>query len=138
MPTYIATTPLVAFDGFTDSGGFRHVPKESLRVLNGLEYTAEDFVEHMDESLASLVFHSSGIRLSLDDGLLTAVSNFECRRELSEQEIAQLKEYYDGQMSDGIGENLLSEIQNRADVGFRLEVFWLYDNTMGSQLRIVT
>ena len=42
------------------------------------------------------------------------------------------------QMCDGIGENLLSEIKNRPDVKFRLEVFGLYDDSKASQLRIMT
>ncbi len=139
MPTYIAITPIVAFDGFTESGGFKNVPPEHLKMLDGLEYTEENFVEYMEEPLSSLVVSCNGIRLSLDadNGVLTAVSQFESNRELNEDEIAQLRRYYDGQMSDGIGENLLSEIQNRPDVGFRLEVFWLYDSNMGSQLRIM-
>jgi hypothetical protein len=41
-------------------------------------------------------------------------------------------------MSDGIGENLLSEIKNRPDIQFRLEVYWLYENDMESKLRLVT
>jgi hypothetical protein len=140
MPTYKAVTPLVAFDGFTESGGFRLVPLDHLRMLDGLEYTEEDFVEHVEEPLSGLLVSCSGIKLSQDEGngVLTAVSHFESTRELNEHEVAQLKSYYDGQMSDGIGENLLSEIQDRADVGFRLEVFWLYDDNMGSELRKVT
>ena len=140
MPTYKAVTPLVAFDGFTNSGDFRLVAPEQLKMLDGLEYNDEDFVEYMEQPLASIVQQSSGIKLYLNDGngQLTAVTYFEAARELDEQEIVQLKNYYDGQMSDGIGENLLSELQNRADVGFRLDVFGLYDSNMGSQLRKVT
>jgi hypothetical protein len=140
MPIYKGATPLAAFDGFTTSGEFNHVPLERLRFLEGLEYAKEDFVEYMEEPLASLVTSCSGITLCLDEGkgVLTAVSHFECRRELNEQELAQLKACYDGQMSDGIGENFLGEIQDRTDVGFRLEVFWLYETSMRSALTQVT
>ncbi len=140
MPTYKAVTPLVAFDGFTNSGGFRLVPSEQLRMLDGLEYNDGDFVEYLEPPPASVVQQASGITLHLGDGSgsLAAVTYFETTRELDEQEIAQLKDYYDGQMADGIGENLLGELQDRADVGFRLEVYWLYDETMRPQLRKVT
>lgn len=140
MPTYKAFTPLVAFDGFTDSGGFKLVPSEQLRMLDGLEYNDGDFVEYMEQPLAAVVQHSSGIKLHLNEGngSLAAVTFFETTRELDEQEIAQLKDYYDGQMADGIGENFLGELQNRADVGFRLEVYWLYDASMRPELRKVT
>ncbi|MEX1228721.1 MAG: hypothetical protein WEB58_00690 [Planctomycetaceae bacterium] len=137
MPTYEALTPLVAFEGFTKSGDFQHVPVDRLKTLDGLAYTEECFVTHMDEPVSSYVVKSNGIRLSLnaDNGQLTAVTHFETPRELTEEEISQLKRNYDGQMSDGIGENFLSEIQARADVPFRLEVFWLYDTSKGSQVR---
>src|SRR5262245_33367610 len=140
MPTYRAVTPLVAFDGFTDDGDFKFVKSEQLKMLDGLEYNDEHFVEHMDQPIASLVQHSTGITLHLNesDGQISAVTHFETARELDEQQIAQLKKDYDGQMSDGIGENLLSELKTRADVKFRLEVYWLYDETMGSQLHRVT
>ena len=140
MPIYEALTPLVAFNGFTEAGGFRHVSLEGLRVLDGLDYTAEDFVTYMEEPLASLMIKSNGIKLSLDEAncLLTAVSRFESKRELNEQELVLLKHYYDAQMSDGIGENLLSEIKNGPDIQFRLEVYWLYENDMESKLRLVT
>jgi len=140
MPTYRAITPLVAFDGFTNDGDFKLVESGQLKMLDGLEYNDEDFVEHMDQPIASLVQHSTGIRLHLNesDGQISAVTHFETARELDEQQIAHLKKDYDGQMSDGIGENLLSELKSRADVKFRLEIFWLYDETKGSQLRRVT
>jgi|SRR5581483_2283034 len=141
MPTYKAVTPFVAFDGFTNDGReFKFVTPERLKVLDGLEYNHEDFVEFMEESLASLFSRSSGIKLHLNDetGHLSAVTLFETTKELDEQEVVQLKTYYDGQMSDGIGENLLGELQDRADVDFRLAVFWLYDEKMGSQLQRVT
>src|SRR5687767_5897312 len=141
MPTYKAVTPLVAFDGFTDSGrDFRFVAQGKLKMLDGLEYDDEDFVEYMEKPLASFVDRSSGIKLHLNDetGHLSAVTYFETTKELDEQEVAQLKSYYDGQMSDGIGENLLGELQDRADVDFRLAVFGLYDAKMGSQVEKVT
>lgn len=140
MPTYEAVTPLIAFDGFTNSGDFRRVAVEHLRMLDGLEYNEEDFVEYLEEPLASVVLKSSGIKLSLngDNGQLTAITFFETAKELNEHELAQISAYYFGQMADGIGENLLSEIQSRDDVGFRLEVFGLYDESMKSQLRRVT
>ena len=140
MPIYEAMTHLVAFDGFTKAGGFRHAPLESLRLLDGLDYTAEDFVHEMEEPLASFIINSNGIKLSLDEAncQLTAVSHFESTRELNEQEIALLKHDYDAQMSDGIGENFFSEIQSRPDVQFRLELYWLYETDRGSKLRLVT
>jgi hypothetical protein len=140
MPTYKAITPLVAFDGFTESGDFKHAPRLRLKVLDGLEYKEECFVTYMDEPLSSFALRSSGIKLSLNayHGLLTAVTFFETDRELTEDELSLLKSDYDAQMSDGIGENFLSEIQAREDVAFRLEVYWLYDSNMASQLRIAT
>lgn len=140
MPTYKAITPLVAFDGFTKSGDFNHVPVEHLRLLDGLKYDDEEFVAYMEEPLTSLVVKSSGIKLFLDEGdcRLKAATYFETARELTEQEIAQLKDYYYGQMCDGIGENFLCRIKSREDVGYRLEVFGLYDSTIGPQLRIDT
>lgn len=139
MPTYKAITPLVAFDGFTNSGDFRYVASEQLKLLDGLEYNDEDFVEYMVQPMASVVQESSGIKLQLNEanGQLSAVTFFKTAKELDKQEIAQLKDYYDGQMSDGIGENLLSELQHRADIEFQLEVFGLYDAKMGSQLQRV-
>ncbi len=140
MPVYKGSTPLIAYDGFTESGDFKHVPIEQLKVLDGLQYDEEDFVASMEEPLSLLVTKSSGIRLSLGEGngLLTAVTQFETARELNEQELAQLKAEYDGQMSDGIGENLLSELKNRSDVPFKLDVYGLYEDTMGSGLKMVT
>src|SRR5262249_15723504 len=137
MPTYRAVTPLVAFDGFTNSGGFKFVESEHLKMLDGVEYNDEDFVEHMDQPLASLVQHSTGITFHLNEsnGQVSAVTSFETAKELDEQQIPHLKNYYDGQMSDGIGENFLGELVERADVNFRLAVFWLYDATRGSQLQ---
>jgi len=137
MPKYKAVTPLVAFDGFTNSGDFVFVAPEQLRMLDGLVYKDEDFVEYMEQPLAAVVQHSSGITLRLNEGTgqLSAITFFETVRELDEHQLAQLKDYYDGQMSDGIGENLLTDLQSRADVEFRLEVFWLYDSNMGSQLQ---
>ena len=122
MRTYEAITPLVAFDGFTKSGDFYHVPVEHLRMLDGLEYNEEDFVAYMEEPLTSFVLKSSGIKLFLDEdnGRLNAATHFETSRELNEQEIAQLECYCYAQMCDGIGENLLGRIQSRQDVGFRL------------------
>jgi hypothetical protein len=139
MPTYEAVTPLVAFVGFTSSGDFDFASWEEVKVLDGVEYIDEDFVEHMDQPLASVVQQSSGIRLaqSKDNGQLAATTRFEASRELDETELRQLKDYYDAQMSDGIGENVLNELQGRADVQFRLEIFWLYDRAMSSQLRKV-
>jgi hypothetical protein len=140
MPTYKAVTPLVAFDGFTNSGNFRFVAPKQLMMLNGLEYNDEDFIEYMEQPLSSVVQQSSGITLQLNEGTgaLSAVTYFETAQELDEQHITQLKSYYDGQMSDGIGENLLGELQRRADVEFRLAVYWLYDENMGSHLDRVT
>ena len=141
MPTYKAVTPLVAFNGFTNNGGdFRFVAPGQLKILDGLAYKDEEFLEYMEQPLASVVLHSSGITLHLNEGngQLSAVTFFETEKELDEQQIVELKKYYDGQMSDGIGENLLTELQSRADVEFRLEVFWLYDAKMGSQLQRVT
>jgi hypothetical protein len=140
MPTYEAVTPLVAYVGFTSSGDFNFASRDELEVLDGVEYVGEDFVEYMDQPLASVVQQASGIRLSLqneDNRQLIAITRFETSKELDETEISQLKDYYDGQMSDGIGENFLSELQNRTDVQFRLEVFWLFDAAMRSQLRKV-
>ena len=139
MSTYKAVTPLVAFDGFTNSGQFRFVAPERLKVLDGMEYNDEDFVQYIEKPLAAFVDRSSGIKLHLNDetGHLCAVTYFETTKELDEQEVAQLKSDYDGQMSDGIGENLLNELQDRADVDFRLEVFGLFDAQMGSQLEKV-
>lgn len=139
MPTYKAVTPLVAFVGFTPSGDFVYALAKQLKVLDGLEYRDEDFVEYMDQPLASVVQHASGIRLAQNDDNtpLVAITHFEASKELDEEELKQLKDYYDGQMSDGIGENFLSELQRRDDVEFRLEVFGLYDAAMSSQLQQV-
>jgi len=71
------------------------------------------------------------------DGQLVAITHFETPKELSETELAQLKDDYDAQMSDGIGENFLTELQTRPDVQFRLEVFWLYDSAIRSQIQQV-
>ena len=139
VPTYRAITPFVAFDGFTERGDFNYVPPERLKVLDGLTYTAENIVEYMDAPLSSVVVGWSGIRLFIDEetGLLTAESHIESTRDLSETEIADLKADYDGHMSDGIGENFLSEIQSTRDLGFKLAVYWLYEESKGSQLRAV-
>ena len=139
MPTYEAITPLVAFVGFTSSGEFQFASPDELKVLDGVEYLDEDFVEYMDQALASIVQQATGIRLSHreENGQLVAITRFETSKELDEAEFTQLKAYYDGQMSDGIGENFLSELQNRADVHFRLEVFGLYETAMASRLRKV-
>lgn len=140
MPTYKAVTPIVAYAGFTKQGDFKLVPLDQLKMLDGMEYNEESFLEHMDQPLASLLKKASGIKLSLNEGndVLTAVTYFESAKDLSEQELEQLKSYYYGQMCDGIGENLLSELKQREDVGFRLEVYGLYESDMGSQLQKVT
>lgn len=139
MTTYEAVTPLVAFVGFTSSGGFNFASSEQLKVLDGIEYVDEDFVEYMDQPLASVIKQARGIRLSQrgENGQLVASTYFEASKELDETELTQLKNYYDAQMSDGIGENFLTELQNRTDVQFRVEVFWLYDAAMQSHVRKV-
>lgn len=139
MPTYRAVTPFAAYDGFTDRGEFNFVDASQLSVLDGLTYTEENIVEYMDEPLRALVAGWSGIRLAIDklSESLTAVSIFECPHELSEAELGQLKDYYDAQMSDGIGENFLSEIAGRNDVHFELAVFWLYDRSQSSTLELM-
>lgn len=140
MPTYKAVTPLVAFAGFTKEGDFQLVPSDRLKMLAGIEYNEESFLEYMDQPLASVLTKATGIKLSLNEGndVLTAVTFFESAKELNEQELDQLKSDYYGQMCDGIGENLLSELQNREDVGFRLEVYGLYKSDMGPQLQMAT
>jgi hypothetical protein len=140
MPKYKAVTPLVAYDGFKNSGDFVFVAPEQLRKLDGLVYNDEDFVDYMEQPLASVVQHSSGITLHLSEGTgqLSAITFFETAKDLDQHQLAQLQDYYDAQMSDGIGENLLSDLQSRPDVEFRLEVFWLFDSQMGSQLQRVT
>ena len=125
MPTYEAVTPLVAFVGFTPSGDFNFASRGQLRVLDGAAYINEDFVDYMDQPLAAIMEKGRGIRLAQreNDGQLVAITHLETSMELSETELSQLKDYYDAQMSDGIGENFLTELQTRPDVQFRLEVF---------------
>lgn len=137
MPTYEAVTPLVAFVGFTPSGDFNFASLDQLKVLDGAAYIEEDFVDYMDQPLAAIVRKGRGIRLSQreSDGQLVAITNFEASKELAETELTQLKDYYDAQMSDGIGENFLTELQTRPDVQFRWEVFWLYDAAIRSQIQ---
>lgn len=139
MSTYEAITPLVAFVGFTPSGDFNFATRNQLTVLDGAAYIDEDFVDYMDQPLAAIIKKGRGIRIAQrdSDGQLVAITHFETSKELSETEIAQLKDYYDAQMSDGIGENFLTELQTRPDVQFRLEVFWLYDSAIRSQIQKV-
>ena len=77
MRTYEAITPLVAFDGFTKSGDFNHVPVEHLRMLDGLEYNEEDFVAYMEEPLRIAGKTTSVFRLVRSDSCTSVAAYLE-------------------------------------------------------------
>jgi hypothetical protein len=83
-----------------------------LRSLDGLVYDEEQFTDYLggpseEDELAAALEPGGAIRFGYREGddLLTVVTEYRCRRPLTDAELRLLVEYTIGQWSDGIGEN---------------------------------
>jgi hypothetical protein len=83
-----------------------------LRKLNGLVYDDERFTDYLEgspeeDAVADALEPGGNIRFSHSSGadLLTATTEYDTRRPLTDSELRLLVDYTMGQWSDGIGEN---------------------------------
>ena len=91
---------------FTAIAG-EHDP-EYLSLFDGYEYSNEDFTDYLLDELGHLK-KTKGLRdgymsFKLVDGVLHTVTTYQYDVELTPTEIDDLKDYTQGQWSDGIGE----------------------------------
>jgi hypothetical protein len=90
--------------------------RELLQQFDAFCYDAERFTDYLggpphEDDLAKLLTPGGKLRFVLADQfpLLTALTEYEATRKLSESELKLLLDYTIGQWSDGIGENIATE-----------------------------
>ena len=104
-----------------------------VNLVDGLNYQGETFSEYMDDGMKQLVSGGHMI-FQVDDDKLYVTVDYDVENKLSDDQLHDLIEYTQGQLSDGIGEGF--EQTPCMEFGNGLEVHispWFYGQVLKAE-----